>query len=82
LLAGRDINEIQVEAGAALGGALMREGLADELLLYQAPILLGDATRPLLAGLGITHMSQALRMTPVDIRQVGADLRLLFRPQG
>lgn len=80
LLAARDINEVQVEAGARLGGALLHAGLVDELLLYQAPLLLGDSARPLLAGLGIDTMAQALRLTLHDVRAVGDDLRLLLRP--
>ena len=82
LLAGRGINEVQVEAGAALGGAFLRAGLVDELLLYQAPTLLGDGARPLLAGLGIERMDQRLPLRLHDLRQVGEDLRLLLRPQG
>ena len=80
LLADRGINEVQVEAGAVLGGAWWRAGLVDELLLYQAPLLLGDAARPLLAGLGIDAMAQAARLDLRDIRQLGGDLRLLLRP--
>ena len=53
-LAQRGINEVQVEAGPALCGALLRAGRVDELLLYQAPLLLGDSARPLFAGLGIS----------------------------
>ena len=48
LLAGRGCNEVQVEAGPTLCGALFAAGLADELLLYVAPLLLGDSARPLL----------------------------------
>jgi len=79
LLAERGINEVQVEAGAVLGGAWLRAGLVDELLLYQAPVLLGDTARPLLAGLGIDTMAQRLPLRLHDVRQVGADLRLLLR---
>ena len=42
LLAARDINEVQVEAGATLAGAFLAAGLVDELLLYVAPVILGD----------------------------------------
>src|SRR6185312_3625386 len=49
LLAERGINELQVEAGATVCGALFAQGLVDELLLYVATILLGDTARPLLA---------------------------------
>lgn len=80
LLAERGINEVHTEAGATLSGALMAGGWVDELLLYQAPTLLGDRGRPLLAGLGIDAMDQQRRMRVVDQRQVGDDLRLLLRP--
>lgn len=79
LLADRGINEVHTEAGATLSGALLRAGLVDELLLYQAPILLGEQGRPLLDGLGIDRMDQQRRLTVVDRRQVGDDLRVLLR---
>lgn len=80
LLGERGVNEVQVEAGAELGGALLKAGLVDELLLYVAPLLLGGDARPLLSGLGIETMAQRLAFRPVDVRQVGEDLRLLLRP--
>lgn len=80
LLAERGINEVHTEAGATLAGALLRAGWADELLLYQAPTLLGEQGRPLLDGLGITHMDQQRRLRVHDQRWVGPDLRLLLRP--
>jgi diaminohydroxyphosphoribosylaminopyrimidine deaminase/5-amino-6-(5-phosphoribosylamino)uracil reductase len=79
-LAQRDVNEVQVEAGATLCGALLRDGLVDELLLYVAPVLLGDKGRPLFAGLGINLMADRIGFDVVDQRQVGPDLRLLLRP--
>ena len=80
-LAQRDINEVQVEAGATLCGALLHDGLVDEVLLYIAPVLLGDKARPLFAGMGINVMADRLDMDLVDSRQVGPDLRLLLRPR-
>ena len=47
------VNELHVETGATLAGALLTAGLVDELLLYVAPVLLGDDARPLFAGLRI-----------------------------
>lgn len=82
LLAARGINVVHVEAGATLAGALMKSGLVDELLLYVAPVLLGDRARPLLGGLGITELAQRLRMEVVETRRIGEDLRLLLRPAG
>jgi diaminohydroxyphosphoribosylaminopyrimidine deaminase/5-amino-6-(5-phosphoribosylamino)uracil reductase len=79
ILARRQVNEIQVEAGARLCGALLRAGLVDELLLYMAPVLLGDDGRGLFGGLGLTQMQQQYALALVDTRQVGPDLRLLLR---
>lgn len=81
LLAARGINEIQLEAGATLAGAFLSSGLVDELLLYIAPVLLGERARPLFDGLRIDEMAQRLRMRIVDTRHVGDDIRLLLRPQ-
>jgi len=80
LLAERGINEVQVEAGATLAGAFFSAGLVDELLLYVAPVLLGDRARPLLAGLDIADMAHRARLRVVDSRQVGEDQRLLLQP--
>lgn len=79
LLAERGINEVHAEAGATLCGALLREGLADELLLYLAPVLLGEHARPLLAGLGIDTMAQRRRLELRESRRIGEDLRLRLR---
>lgn len=74
------INEVQVEAGATLSGAFLRAGLVDELLLYIAPVLLGERGRPLFDGLGIDAMAQRLHLQAIEVRQVGDDLRMLLRP--
>ena len=80
-LAQRQINEVQVEAGATLSGALLRAGLVDELLLYLAPVLLGDRGRPLFAGLDIATMAERLEFDLLETLPIGPDLRLLFRPR-
>ena len=80
LLAAREINEVQVEAGATLAGALLAAGLADEILLYVAPVLLGERARPLFAGLGIDAMAQRAQLQVVDSRTIGTDHRLLLQP--
>ncbi len=79
-LAQRGVNELQVEAGATLSGALLREGLVDELLLYVAPVLLGERGRPLLGGITPAAMDERLGLRLVETRQVGPDLRLLLQP--
>jgi diaminohydroxyphosphoribosylaminopyrimidine deaminase/5-amino-6-(5-phosphoribosylamino)uracil reductase len=81
LLAAREINEVQVEAGATLAGAFLSAGLVDELLLYVAPVLLGERARPLFDGLRIDAMAQRLAMRIVETRRVGDDVRLLLQPE-
>jgi len=78
VLAERGVNELQVEAGPTLCGALISAGLVDELLLYVAPLLLGDQARPLLH-LAVLDMNAALRLRVVDQHPIGGDLRLLVR---
>lgn len=79
-LARRGINEIQVEAGATLAGALLQAGLVDELLLYIAPVLLGEHGRPLFAGVEPLSMAERLGFRLIELRQIGVDLRLLMQP--
>jgi diaminohydroxyphosphoribosylaminopyrimidine deaminase / 5-amino-6-(5-phosphoribosylamino)uracil reductase len=80
LLAGRGCSELHVEAGPTLCGALFAQGLADELLLYIAPIMLGDKARPLMQLPPLTEMAQRWSLRVVDQRQVGNDWRLQLRP--
>ncbi|TWI02927.1 diaminohydroxyphosphoribosylaminopyrimidine deaminase [Luteimonas cucumeris] len=81
LLAGQGVNEVQVEAGATLAGAFLSAGLVDELLLYVAPVLLGDRARPLFEGLSIDSMAQRLHLHIVETRRIGDDVRVLLQPE-
>ncbi|MBL8299570.1 MAG: bifunctional diaminohydroxyphosphoribosylaminopyrimidine deaminase/5-amino-6-(5-phosphoribosylamino)uracil reductase RibD [Rhodanobacteraceae bacterium] len=79
-LVARGVDEVQVEAGPVFSGALFAAGLVDELLLYIAPLLLGDKALPLLALPQLSDMSARWALRVVDRRQVGDDERLLLRP--
>lgn len=80
-LAMRQVNEVQVEAGAKLAGGFLRAGLVDEMLLYLAPVLLGERGRPLFDGLGIERMADRLGFERVDVHAFeDGDLRLSYRP--
>ena len=70
-------NEVLVECGAQLAGAMLEAGLVDELVHYMAPKLMGSQARPL-AQLALTEMSQAIEMKLKDVRQFGQDLRMIW----
>jgi diaminohydroxyphosphoribosylaminopyrimidine deaminase/5-amino-6-(5-phosphoribosylamino)uracil reductase len=74
----RQINELHVEAGFKLNGSLIREGCVDELLLYFAPTLLGDA-QGLFDLNALATLEGRRRLSFHEIKQIGADLRILAR---
>ncbi len=79
-LAQDEINEVHLECGATLAGALLREHLLDELVIYMAPLLLGDGARGLFHLPGLTRMSERISLEIVEIRSVGEDWRITARP--
>lgn len=74
----RQINEVHVEAGFKLNGSLIREGCTDELLVYLAPSLLGDAQRMFNLP-ALESLAQKKTLAFHDVKQIGADLRILAR---
>lgn len=80
LLASRGINEVHAEAGCKLNGSLLREGLVDELLLYLAPCLIGDQASGLFNLPELATLDGKRPLQIRDLRQVGADIRVLARP--
>ena len=74
------INDVLVEAGPRLAGALLTAGLVDEWILYVAPKLLGERAKPLATIGTLTRMAKAPQFELLDSTQVGADLRLRLRP--
>ncbi|WP_034475261.1 bifunctional diaminohydroxyphosphoribosylaminopyrimidine deaminase/5-amino-6-(5-phosphoribosylamino)uracil reductase RibD [Aestuariibacter salexigens] len=75
-LAQRQCNTVWVEAGARLAGALLEKTLVDELIVYQAPKLLGGGARELLHTAPYTTLSDAIKLDWQDIRQVGDDIKI------
>ncbi len=77
-LARREINELHVEAGHRLHGALLREGLVDELLVYLAPRLLGPGRG--VAAIGpLQALAEGVDLSFGEVQPLGEDLRLLAR---
>ncbi len=70
------INEVHLEAGATLCGALLQAGLLDELVIYMAPHLMGNAAHGLFALPGLEQMSQRIKLSITDVRAVGDDWRI------
>lgn len=80
-LGDKEINELQVEAGATLCGGLLKAGLVDEILLYVAPVLLGEGgPGPFALGV-LESMRQRTQLELLESRQLGDDLRLRLRPR-
>jgi len=79
-LAESQINEVLVEAGAGLAGALLQERLLDKIIIYVAPKLLGDSALGLFKLPGIEAMSQSIELDVEDVRKVGVDWRFTIKP--
>jgi diaminohydroxyphosphoribosylaminopyrimidine deaminase/5-amino-6-(5-phosphoribosylamino)uracil reductase len=75
----RHVNEVLVEAGATLCGAFLQAGLVDELVVYMAPMILGNEARGLLNLPGLDKLAQAVKLEIVDVRAVGQDWRLYIK---
>lgn len=75
------INEVLLETGATLSGAMLRAGLVDELIIYVAAHLMGDGARGLFHLPGLESMDQRIELNIRDIRAVGADWRITANVQ-
>jgi len=80
-LAARGVNELLVEAGATLAGALLEARLVDEIIIYMAPLLLGDAARGLFHLPRIRSLAEGMQLDIVDVQAVGEDWRITARPR-
>jgi diaminohydroxyphosphoribosylaminopyrimidine deaminase/5-amino-6-(5-phosphoribosylamino)uracil reductase len=78
----KQYNEVFVEAGPGLAGALLNEGLVDELICYQAPKLLGDKGQSMVSLPTFTSLEQSISLTLIENCQVGNDIKFIFKPDG
>jgi diaminohydroxyphosphoribosylaminopyrimidine deaminase/5-amino-6-(5-phosphoribosylamino)uracil reductase len=78
-LAARELNEVLVESGNRLNGALLQAGVVDELVLYFAPHLLGDSARGMFDLGVLTGLDQRRDLKIRDLRRIGPDLRIIAR---
>ena len=75
-LAERGVNEVHTECGPTLAGALLESGLVDEVVVYLAPALLGDAARGMFTLPAVAAMRDRARLEITGVTRVGADLRI------
>jgi diaminohydroxyphosphoribosylaminopyrimidine deaminase/5-amino-6-(5-phosphoribosylamino)uracil reductase len=71
--------EVTVETGSKLNASLIAAGIVDEIILYMAPMILGDTAQGLFALPELAALDAALRPRIVDVRAVGSDLRVTAR---
>lgn len=76
-----ECNEVLIEAGAELNGALLRAGLIDEWIVYLAPVVLGDRGRGLFHLPGLEKMADRYELRLIETRQIGPDLKLRLTRQ-
>lgn len=79
-LAEMQINDVLVEAGRGLAGAFLSDGLVDELVIYQAPHIMGSETRGMFATPGWQSLEQRLDLDIIDVRNFGRDTRIIAHP--
>lgn len=79
-LGARGINEVLIESGPTLAGHALLAGVVDVLIVYLAPHLLGHAARGLVDLPGLERLSERVQLAFLDVRRVGADLRIELAP--
>ncbi len=72
-------NNVLIEAGGKFAGALLAENLVDELVIYTAPILLGEGAKPAFNFSSVTELSEAKRFVVSDCQVLGKDIKSIFR---
>ena len=78
-LARRELNEVHVEGGFRLNGSLLAEGLVDELVVYLAPSILGDAAQGMFHLPELADLEARRRLAIHDLTMVGPDIRVVAR---
>ncbi|HEY4367274.1 MAG TPA: bifunctional diaminohydroxyphosphoribosylaminopyrimidine deaminase/5-amino-6-(5-phosphoribosylamino)uracil reductase RibD [Steroidobacteraceae bacterium] len=76
----RQCNDVLVEAGSTLAGRLIDLRLADELIVYFAPVLLGPQARPMVQLPQIERLADRVQFDLHDQAVLGSDVRLVLRP--
>lgn len=79
-LGGREVNNVLVEAGPTVAGHMLQHKLVNELVIYQAPHIMGSETRRLVETPGWQSLADRQALEITDVRRVGADTRITAKP--
>ncbi len=79
-LAKKEINLLHVEAGAVLSGALLKNDLVDEIIIYMAPHIMGDSAKGLFHLPGLEQMKDRISLKINELRSIGNDIRITAQP--
>ena len=80
ILAKKGINDLLVEAGSHLCGALIREELVNEFVIYQAPLIMGSNTRKMFHTPGYNKLNESLRINIKESKKLGEDIKMIAEP--
>ncbi|NIV18279.1 MAG: bifunctional diaminohydroxyphosphoribosylaminopyrimidine deaminase/5-amino-6-(5-phosphoribosylamino)uracil reductase RibD [Woeseiaceae bacterium] len=80
-LASREINDVLVEAGPTLAGGLLEAEYVDELVIYQAPHIMGSETMRMFRTPHWTELGDRLELNIIEVAQIGDDTRIVARPK-
>jgi len=80
-LAKKEMNLLHVEAGSVLCGALLKNDLVDEIIIYMAPHIMGDGAKGLFHLPGLEKMKDRISLSISGVRSVGNDIRIIARPE-
>jgi diaminohydroxyphosphoribosylaminopyrimidine deaminase/5-amino-6-(5-phosphoribosylamino)uracil reductase len=73
------INNLLLEAGSGLNGAMMDAGLIDEFIIYTAPIILGSDAQPMMQ-IPLKEMSEKISLNIIELTQVSNDIKIRAIP--
>ncbi len=79
LAVNRDVNDVLVEAGPELAGSMIEAELVDELVIYQAPHIMGSETRPMFSTPALTALAERIELEIADVRRIGPDMKIIAR---
>jgi diaminohydroxyphosphoribosylaminopyrimidine deaminase / 5-amino-6-(5-phosphoribosylamino)uracil reductase len=79
LLGERGLNEVTIETGGKLMGSLLAARVVDELVMYYAPLILGDKSQAAFVLPELTRLADAPRLHVTDVRAFGPDIRVTAR---